>query len=51
MMYFDEAGVEQFRTNFYNVERWDAGTGWSKRKTVEELSLKKVADTPAANKS
>jgi aldehyde:ferredoxin oxidoreductase len=47
-MYFDEAGVEQFKTNFYNVEGWDAATGWPRRKTLEELSLKKIADTLAA---
>jgi len=44
-MYLDKAGVEQWKTNYYKVEGWDAETGWPTRKTLEELGLKKVADT------
>jgi len=48
-MYLDEAGVELFKTNFYKLEGWDVDTGWPTRKTLEELSLNKVADTMAGN--
>jgi len=44
-LYLDEAGVELFKTNFYKLEGWDVDTGWPTRKTLEELALKKVADT------
>jgi aldehyde:ferredoxin oxidoreductase len=44
-MYMDEAGVELFKTNFYKLEGWGIDTGWPTRKTLEELALKKVADT------
>jgi hypothetical protein len=47
-MYMDEAGVELFKTNFYKLERWDANSGWPTRKTLEDLSLKNVADTLAS---
>jgi aldehyde:ferredoxin oxidoreductase len=44
-MYLDKAGVEQWKTHYYKVEGWDAETGWPTRNTLEELGLKKVADT------
>ena len=44
-MYLDKAGMEHWKTNYYNVEGWDPETGWPKRRTLEELGLKKVADT------
>jgi aldehyde:ferredoxin oxidoreductase len=47
-LYLDKAGVEVFKTNFYKLEGWDANTGWPTRKTLEELGLKKVADTMAS---
>ncbi len=47
-MYLDEGGVELFKTNLYKLEGWDVDTGWPTRKTLEELSLKKVADTMAS---
>ncbi len=47
-MYLDESGVELFKTNFYKLEGWDVDTGWPTRKTLEELSLNKVADTMAS---
>jgi hypothetical protein len=43
-MYLDEAGVELFKTHFYEFEGWDPKTGWPTRKTLEELNLKKAAD-------
>jgi hypothetical protein len=27
-MYLDEAGAELFKTNFCDLEGWDARTGW-----------------------
>jgi aldehyde:ferredoxin oxidoreductase len=47
-LYLEDAGVEQFKTHFYKLEGWDVKTGWPTRKTLEGLSLKKVADTMAA---
>jgi hypothetical protein len=47
-MYLDDAGVELFKTNFCKLERWDINTGWPTRETLEELSLKNVADTMAS---
>ncbi len=46
-MYLDEEGVELFKTHFYKLEGWDVKTGRPTRKTLEELSLAKVADTLA----
>jgi len=47
-MYLDDAGVELFKANFYKLEGWDVNTGWPTRKTLDDLSLKKVGDTLAA---
>ncbi len=47
-MYLDENGVEQFKTHFYELEDWEVDTGWPTRKILEELGLKKVADTMAS---
>ncbi len=47
-LYLDKAGVEQWKTEFYEFEGWDTKTGWPARKTLCELSLEKVADTLAA---
>jgi aldehyde:ferredoxin oxidoreductase len=44
-MYLDKAGLEQWKTHYYEVEGWDPANGWPTRKTLEELGLKKVADT------
>jgi aldehyde:ferredoxin oxidoreductase len=44
-LYLDKAGLEQWKTHFYEVEGWDPANGWPTRKTLEELGLKKVADT------
>jgi aldehyde:ferredoxin oxidoreductase len=44
-MYFDKAGVEQWKTHYYKCEGWDTDTGWPTRKTLEELDLHNVADT------
>jgi aldehyde:ferredoxin oxidoreductase len=42
--YLDKAKLEEFKTRFYNLEEWDIRTGWPKRKTLESLGLKFVAD-------
>ena len=47
-LYLDRAGVELFKTHYYKLDGWDVNTGWPTRKTLEELGLKKVADTMAA---
>jgi len=44
-MYLDKAGVEQWKTHYYKFEGWDVETGWPTRNTLEELGLRKVADT------
>jgi aldehyde:ferredoxin oxidoreductase len=49
-MYLDESGVELFKTNFYKLEGWDVSTGWPTKKTLQELSLNKVADTLSERK-
>ncbi len=43
-LYFTREGVEQWKTHFYNVEGWDPETGYPKRKTLEDLGMKHVAD-------
>jgi len=40
----DKAKFEEFKTRFYNLERWDTRSGWPKRRTLESLGLKFVAD-------
>jgi len=43
-LYFSDKGIEQFKTHFYNHEGWDPDSGYPKRKTLEDLNLKHVAD-------
>ena len=43
-LYFTEDGVEQWKNHFYEVEGWDKDSGYPKRKTLEGLGLKDVAD-------
>jgi aldehyde:ferredoxin oxidoreductase len=43
-LYLEDKGVEQWKTNFYNVEGWDPQTGYPKRRTLEDLGMKHVAD-------
>ena len=43
-MYFDEQGVEKWKTAFYKAEGWDPATGYPTRKTLEGLGMKHVAD-------
>ena len=43
-LYFSREGVDQFKTHFYNVEGWDPDSGYPKRKTLEGLGMKHVAD-------
>jgi aldehyde:ferredoxin oxidoreductase len=40
----DRAKFEEFKTEFYKLEGWDASSGWPTRDTLEELNLKYVAD-------
>jgi aldehyde:ferredoxin oxidoreductase len=47
-MFFDREGVELFKSHFYKLEGWDDRNGWPTRKTLEEFSLKHVADTMAS---
>jgi len=47
-LYLDKAGVEAFKSHFYKVEGWDVNNGWPTRNTLEELGMKKVADTMAS---
>jgi aldehyde:ferredoxin oxidoreductase len=46
-LYLDKNGVESFKTHYYQLEGWDSKTGWPTRKTLEDLGMKKVADTMA----
>ena len=48
-LYLDRAGVESFKTHYYKLEGWDASNGWPTRNTLEELGMKKVADTMASS--
>jgi len=43
-LYLDDKGVEDWKTAFYRFEGWDPQTGYPKRKTLEDLGLKHVAD-------
>jgi len=45
---FTAAGAEEFKTHFYDLEGWDTSSGWPKRKTLEDLGMKNVADLLAA---
>ena len=43
-LYFSKEGVNQFKTHFYNIEGWNPDSGYPKRKTLEDLGMKPVAD-------
>ncbi len=43
-LYMTEDGVEQWKSYFYEIEGWDKDSGYPKRKTLEDLGLKHVAD-------
>jgi aldehyde:ferredoxin oxidoreductase len=47
-LYLEKSGVETFKTHYYKLEGWDVNNGWPTRKTLDELGMKKVADTMAA---
>jgi hypothetical protein len=47
-LYLEKSGVEQFKTSFYKLEGWSVDKGWPTRKTLDELGMKKIADTMAA---
>jgi len=36
---------EEWKTRFYEFEGWNASNGWPKSRALEDLGLKKVADT------
>jgi len=40
----DRAGVEEWKTHFYNVEGWDNTNGWPNERTLRGLNLGYVAD-------
>lgn len=44
-LYLDKAGVEQWKTHFYELEGWDVDSGSPTRNTLEEVGLKNAADT------
>jgi aldehyde:ferredoxin oxidoreductase len=47
-LYLEKSGVEEFKTHLYKLEGWNPDTGWPTRKTLEDLGMKKIADTMAA---
>jgi len=42
--HLDKAKFEEFKTRFYNLEGWDSHSGWPKRRTLELMGLKFIAD-------
>jgi aldehyde:ferredoxin oxidoreductase len=42
--YLSREGVDQWKTHFYNIEGRDEHMGYPKRKTLEGLGMKHVAD-------
>ncbi|MHC4351684.1 MAG: aldehyde ferredoxin oxidoreductase C-terminal domain-containing protein [Planctomycetota bacterium] len=42
--HLDRERFEQFKTTFYNLQGWNAETGYPTRKTLESIGLKRVAD-------
>ena len=50
-LYLEDKGVEQWKSYFYKAEGWDPKTGYPRRKTLEDLNMKHVADAlEAANR-
>ncbi len=43
-LYLTREGVDNWKTHFYNIEGWDKDTGYPKRRTLEKLGMKHVAD-------
>ena len=43
-LFLEDRGVEQWKGYFYKVEGWDPQTGYPRRKTLEDLGMKHVAD-------
>jgi aldehyde:ferredoxin oxidoreductase len=43
-LYFEDKGVERWKTAFYKTEGWDPATGYPTLKTLESLGMKHVAD-------
>ena len=40
----DREKFEQWKTRYYKLEGWDPETGWPRRRTLEDLDMKNVAD-------
>jgi aldehyde:ferredoxin oxidoreductase len=40
----DRARFEEWKTKYFEFEGWDTSSGWPTRSTLEELSLREVAD-------
>jgi aldehyde:ferredoxin oxidoreductase len=49
-LYLDNAGVENWKTAFYDFEGWDSQTGHPRRSTLQKLGLGHVADVLQTNK-
>jgi aldehyde:ferredoxin oxidoreductase len=49
-LYFDDKGVETWKTHYYKLEGWDPETGYPTQATLESLGLKRVADILKKNK-
>ena len=45
----DRGKFEQFKTTYYELEKWDPSTGWPTRETLESLELADVADALTRN--
>ncbi len=41
-MHLDRKGVNDFKDHYYALEGWDKEHGWPKKKTMEELGLKRM---------
>jgi aldehyde:ferredoxin oxidoreductase len=47
--YLDREKVEDWKTTFYELEGWDARTGWQTRATLQSLGMKAAADELASH--
>lgn len=43
-LFFEDKGVEHWKTAFFKVEGWDPASGYPTRRTLEELGMRHVAD-------
>jgi aldehyde:ferredoxin oxidoreductase len=49
-LYFDDKGVEAWKTHYYKLEGWDPETGYPTQATLDSLGMKNVADILKKNK-